>query len=153
MTRDDSYLIGNQFAKGHKPNRTSFRKGMEPWNKGKKGIHLSPKSQFKKGCKSNRIMPIGSITIRHFGRDNRDRAFIKIADPSKWRELARWTWEQEFGPLKSGDVVHHINGNSLDDRLDNLIAIPRTDHPIFHSRWGLKPFSEKQLAYYKARYR
>lgn len=27
-------LLGNQNAKGHKPNRTSFKKGLIPWNKG-----------------------------------------------------------------------------------------------------------------------
>lgn len=30
-------------------NKTSFKKGIIPWNKGLKRIHLSPKSEFKKG--------------------------------------------------------------------------------------------------------
>lgn len=30
----------------------AFKKGSIPWNKEKKGIHLSPKSEFKKGAKS-----------------------------------------------------------------------------------------------------
>ena len=33
MIRDNSYLKGNQFAKGNKPNSTSFKKGQIPWNK------------------------------------------------------------------------------------------------------------------------
>ena len=40
------------FKKGHpKSNtgRTHFKKGMTPWIKGKKGIHQSPKTEFKKG--------------------------------------------------------------------------------------------------------
>jgi hypothetical protein len=32
--------------------RTHFKKGMIPWNKNLKGIHLSPESEFKKGEKS-----------------------------------------------------------------------------------------------------
>lgn len=35
-----------KFSKGHK---LGFKKKHIPWNKGKKGIHLSPKSEFKKG--------------------------------------------------------------------------------------------------------
>jgi len=31
-----NYLLGNQFAKGNKPNKTSFKKGHIPWNKGRK---------------------------------------------------------------------------------------------------------------------
>jgi len=30
MARDNSYLVGNQFAKGHKPNKTTFKKGDAP---------------------------------------------------------------------------------------------------------------------------
>lgn len=45
------------FKKGHPgylnhPNKTSFKKGNIPWTKGKKGIHLSIKTEFKKGQKS-----------------------------------------------------------------------------------------------------
>lgn len=29
-------MLGNQFAKGNQPNGTSFKKGIAPWNKGKK---------------------------------------------------------------------------------------------------------------------
>ena len=60
MHRDNSYLIGNKFAKGHRANKTSFKKGMIPWNKGTRGVmkinktsirigqHLSIKTEFVK---------------------------------------------------------------------------------------------------------
>ena len=46
--RDNSYLIGNQFAKGHAPNKTSFKKGHKTWNIGVK-TGIIPKTAFKKG--------------------------------------------------------------------------------------------------------
>ena len=40
---------GRHFPDREGGNETSFKKGRTPWNKGLKGIHLSPKSEFKKG--------------------------------------------------------------------------------------------------------
>lgn len=47
-------LKGNQFAKGNKPNRTSFKKGIRynPKTEFKKGIH--PATEFKKGMKGEK---------------------------------------------------------------------------------------------------
>lgn len=42
-TRPD--MVGNQFAKGNKPNQTSFRKGQVAWNKGKKWSAKTRKKQ------------------------------------------------------------------------------------------------------------
>ena len=37
-----------QFTKGNKPTH-GFKKGIVPWSKSQKGVHLSPNSEFKKG--------------------------------------------------------------------------------------------------------
>lgn len=37
------------FKKGEKSKGVTFKKGLIPWSKKHKGIHLSPKSEFKKG--------------------------------------------------------------------------------------------------------
>jgi len=90
--RDNAYLIGNQFAKGHKPNSTSFRKGNRPWNKGRKGIHLSPATEFKKGHLSFDINPVGITTIR-VDKNGTPRRWIKMAQPNFWIPYAVWLWE------------------------------------------------------------
>ena len=151
MSRDYSYLIGNQFAKGRLPNKTSFKKGIIPWNKNLKGIHLSPQSEFKKGCKPPRRYKLGTITERK-SKGGTKRNFVKIKEPNTWCELAKHLWIQAYGQLKKGDIVHHMNGNILDDRISNLIALPRKDHPKFHGRCGLRLLTERQISYYKNRY-
>jgi hypothetical protein len=44
-------MLGNKHALGNLPNKTSFKKGQISINKGRKGMHISPKTEFKKGMK------------------------------------------------------------------------------------------------------
>ena len=32
----------------------------------------------------------------------------------------RYVWEQNFGKIPEGGVIHHINGNKFDNRIENL---------------------------------
>lgn len=126
-----SYLIGNQHAKGNPPNKTSFHKGNIPWNKNMKGIHLSPQSEFKKGCISNNKKKLGSITKR---KDKNDaiRQWIKIDEPNKWIEYAKWVWISKNGNIPQGFLLHHIDKNSLNDNITNLTLLTRKGHINIH---------------------
>jgi hypothetical protein len=44
----------------------------------------------------------------------------------------RQVWEDAHGPLPPGWHVHHIDGNRLNNRLDNLVAIRHNDHARHH---------------------
>ena len=46
--------------------------------------------------------------------------------------LHRLVYEKHHGKLSDGMVVHHKNGNKLDNSLDNLIAIPLKEHVHHH---------------------
>jgi hypothetical protein len=32
----------------------------------------------------------------------------------------RWVWEQEHGPIPDGAIIHHLNDDKTDNRLENL---------------------------------
>lgn len=113
-------------------NAGQFTKGNEPWNKGLKGIHLSPETQWKKGCESNRKLPLGSVTIRHRKREAHPRAWVKVAEPNVWRERAKVEWERAYGPVPKGMVIHHKDRNPLNDSLENLQAMTRAEHAREH---------------------
>jgi hypothetical protein len=131
--RDNKYLIGNKHAVGSKPNKTSFKKGTDPWNKGKKGIHLSPETEFKKGQPSLKKMPVGSVTIRQT-KGGKPRKFIKTADPSEWVENARHVWLSNGGLIPKGFIVHHIDENTLNDDISNLALVNRAGHLNIHRK-------------------
>ena len=118
-------------------NQTSFKKNHIPWNKDKKGIHLSPQSEFKKGQKGINWMPFGSITIR-IDKGNKQRRWIKIEEPNIWIEYAKFIWIKNNGKIPKGYLIHHIDKNTLNDDIGNLALVTRKAHINIH-RKDLKP--------------
>lgn len=114
--------------------RTGSRNfGVEPWSKTHaKGRHLSPASEFKRGQRPANLMPVGSVTIRKTKSGR--RAFVKVAEPNRWKERATVVWEATHGPLRKGRVVHHRDRNPLNDELSNLEALTRAQHAEEHQQ-------------------
>jgi len=127
------YLIT---AKGG--NSGSFKKGLKPWNKGRRGVHLSPATEFKKGGLPPTWRPVGTITIR-IARPNNGRRrhplrtrMIKVAEPRKWMEYARYIWTKKKGGIPKGMIVTHKDFDSLNDDIENLALMNRAQHIDFH---------------------
>ncbi len=109
-----------------------FEKESVPWNKGKTGIHLSPSTEFKTGRESETKQPIGSTRIRTTRRDNKPRAFVKVAQPNIWRLRCHVVWERHFGPIPKGLLLHHLDRDTLNDSITNLVAMSRAIHLMDH---------------------
>lgn len=63
------------------------------------------------------------------GRHRSAAGYIYILQPGgKYVPEHRVIWEQAYGPLPTGYVVHHLNGIKDDNRLENLAALPRAIH-------------------------
>jgi hypothetical protein len=142
--RDNSYLIGNQFSKGNEPNVTSFKKGHKTWNKGLKGIHFSPETEFKKGQKGINWKEVGSINCR-IDKVNKKRQWIKIEEPNIWIEYAKFIWIKNNGKIPKGYLIHHIDNDILNDDINNLALLTRKGHFEIHKigEMGRKSLAEK----------
>lgn len=108
--------------------RTRFSKGHAPWNLGIRGVHMSPATEFKpghiRGSAARRYRPVGAISIRRDGANGQPSRWIKVTDegPVQYRYIpyARWVWQKERGPIPVGGIVIHMDGDSLNDCVENL---------------------------------
>lgn len=127
------WMMGNKRAAGPSPNRHAFKKGNRPWNKNLKGIHLSPKSEFKKGESLKPPEPVGTVRIRQRkNRHDQPRAWVKVDQPNVWVPRAIYVYESHYGKLPKGMIVHHKDHDSLNDNVSNLQAVTRQQHIALH---------------------
>lgn len=102
-----------------------FPKGNIPWNKGLKGIHLSPESQFTPEDRG----------ARHCcwkgGIQRNANDCIYVQNPDKAYDRRRRpvvVYEQTYGPVPPGFVVVHKDGDRYNDNPENLEAISRAEN-------------------------
>jgi hypothetical protein len=112
--------------------QTRFQTGGVPWNKGVKGLRLSPASEFKPGARPDMRHPIGSVSIRTRKRDGSRRAYVKVAHPNKWMLRAQLVWIAANGPIPRGRVIHHQNRDTLNDAIANLTLFSKSEHLAEH---------------------
>lgn len=49
-------------------------------------------------------------------------------------QLHRLIWETYKGEIPKGYIIHHINGNKKDNRIENLACISQKEHNIIHAK-------------------
>ena len=108
----------------HRENKTRFKKGRTPWNKGLKGLTNTSETKFKKGYKSPNKKPDGYITIRK-EKDKKVR-YIKV--DGVWTRYSRYIWQQNYGNIPDNYVVRYKDDDYLNDDIENLELISTSDN-------------------------
>jgi hypothetical protein len=64
------------------------------------------------------------------GKRRNESGYVQVwqADSKNYIFEHRIVWEAAHGPLPRGWTVHHINGVKDDNRLENLLALPKKSH-------------------------
>ena len=105
--------------KGHE--RTQFKKGMNSWNKGMKGLQIGGKeTQFKKGQTPHNTKPIGH-------RSYRDGYLVEKTEKG-FKFVHVLMWEAANGSVPRGLFVVFKDRNKANIVLDNLELIDRHEH-------------------------
>lgn len=112
-----------------------FKKGMIPYNKGKKGS-MSPEqyekckaTMFKKENIPQNHRPIGSERI-----DRDGYTYIKVAEPNKWKLKHRLLWEEHNGPIPHKHRLIFADGNRQNICLENLLLVSYAESLIMSQR-------------------
>jgi hypothetical protein len=104
-----------------KNNDTRFKKGHLTWNKGLKGIHLSPETEFKKGQFTGENHP----SWKGGEQINKNDCVYLYDGANKRIRRPKKIYEDKYGAIPKGWILYHLDQNKHNDDIDNLIAIPR----------------------------
>ncbi|MEG1861016.1 MAG: HNH endonuclease signature motif containing protein [Bacteroidaceae bacterium] len=135
LKKTDEYLHSYEcgiFIKGRirlGSEKTVFKKGHIPANKGKKQSEYMTKEQiancarskFKKGHVPGNKKPVG------YERINRDGYVeVKTAEPNIFEAKHRLVWRQHRGEIPPGMNIQFRDGNKTNVTIDNLYMINRS---------------------------
>ena len=80
----------------------------------------------KRGRKKQQM---GELNAKWKGGRSIDKSgYVEIRVDGKQCREHRVVWEKANGPIPKGWIIHHLNGDRADNRLENLAGLPRHRH-------------------------
>jgi hypothetical protein len=109
-------MKGKKHTKGALEKMKVKRPNMKVWNKG-----LTKKDDVRiKGGRISKGFFIGT------------EGYAYIYLNGKLQKAHRYLWEKENGKIPEGHIIHHIDGNKLNNNLSNLKLMSRSEHSKLH---------------------
>ena len=119
------------FSDVQKSMSSRFQKGHKAWNAGKKGIHMAPQTEFKKGHQPH--------NTKYDGYESKRERYWYIRIDGKFVLKHRHIWEQKYGPIPDGMILKFIDKNTDNIKIENLILCSKRDHAIQNSIHNYPP--------------
>ena len=114
-----------QWLRENPENRNWFKPGTPPWNKGLKGYHSGVSHWNWKGGK--RYHSSGYIEIYCPNHPSANSGGYVLEH--------RLVMEKQIDRYLSPDeIVHHINGNKQDNKIENLMLLTASEHQSMHTK-------------------
>lgn len=138
MTTED---IVKEFNKHFNSNRT--KPSLSKHYRTVLGLYCS-KDEYRKSVGNTQRYPIGTIRLMKSMAKNgtknekkdRSQLFIKLTDDWRWTRLCDYIWECNNGPIPDGYFVIHLDNDLMNNRIDNLYLLSKTENAyMVHSRF------------------
>lgn len=151
-----------------KSNQTSFKKGYIQSDEMRRKRSETMREQYRLGLrkppkphwnKKSIARMVASQRLRHLeinpigSRKKTKRGpifywLIKISDRGRWRYEHRVIMEKKLGrKLDTGEIVHHLNHDGLDNREKNLQLMSALEHQLHHARARILPKDRWSVRY------
>ena len=109
------------------PQKTAARKEREGRTCLDCGTLISWASVRCRSCRGKTLGGAGSVNFKG-GRRIRSGYWQVLVGPKRYVAEHRLVYEQAYGPIPAGYHIHHKNGDKLDNRIENLVAMTRSEH-------------------------
>ena len=103
--------------------------------------------QLKTKYSDIEISNFGNIRGNKFNCKPFDESMITLKDGRRYLgryAIYRLVWNLFMGPVENGYVIHHIDHNKLNDRLDNLMLMLIKDHMQHHNTGIIRTAENKE---------
>lgn len=154
---------GNYLARRIYENDSNTPVMIEMYNSGKSARYIA--SQL--GCSRDTVvrrLEASGIHVEHRHASGKDHykwkggkmnhsGYLLVKNPNYpesgnyYVRQHRLVWEQAYGPLPDGYEVHHLNGVRTDNRLENLCALPKSNHGKVNIKQDFIRHLQKRIRY------
>lgn len=124
-------------------NSGQFKAGLDPWNKGLKGVNGKSDARFKKGHTNWNLRQVGEEIIAANGY-----TYVKVSDigiqHEKWKLKHRLIYMDHYGEIPSQIIVRFLDNDMSNMAIDNLFAVTRAENVILNRiKFSIEPIELK----------
>lgn len=154
LRKSAAYLAGVHSGRiqAGRQSDTQFQKGHRTWNKGMKGIRLSPATEFKpghlSGTAADLLKPLGHRRLTKEGY-LQEKTRMDGPPHRRWKMVHVLVWEAQHGPVPPGHIITFMNGDKSDMRLENLACMHRRENMARNTRHNM-PKELNQIIHLRA---